>query len=189
MNVPLSEQQERIILKIGKMMLNLQLFERKLKAVLAVRELQGPVDELPSISQARHASYSKTMLGLLAGELTKKAIRPENDHDDEREVPADHFRMSLTINLSPTELDEFKHQLKELVDGRNNLIHKFSEMFSLRNPDQLDAAEQFLDDLRARFIPLNEKVDQWISLFPAAFKALDEAMQNDLHNPLSNGMA
>lgn len=177
MSAALSEQQERIILKIGKMMLNLQNFERKLKAILTARELQGPMDELPAISQARHASYAKTMLGLLAGELTKKAIRSSGDHEEECEVPADHFRMSLTFYLSPAELDEFTEQLRAVVDDRNKLTHKFTEMFNLQDPEQWETAEKFLDSLRAKFIPLNSKVDHWISMFPAIFKALDKAME------------
>ena len=186
MSEHLNEQQERIILKIGKMMLNLQLFERKLKSLLAARELQGREEDLPAISQERHASYAKTMLGLLAGELTKKAIRPDDDDEDECEIPPDHYRISLTFNLAPAEIEEFKQQLKSLVDDRNNLIHKFTEMFSLRDPDQLDAAEQFIDALRAKFIPLNEIVDQWVSMLPAAFKAIDEALQNAPENPVSS---
>ncbi|WEJ71418.1 hypothetical protein [Pseudomonas sp. PSE14] len=175
MNVPLSEQQERIILKIGKMMLNFQNFERKLKAILATRDLQGPIGELDTISRTQHSSYAKTMLGLLAGELTRKAIRPTDGVEDELELPADHIRMTITLHLEPAELDAFKRQLKTLVDDRNLLIHKFSEKFSLQEPDQWDAAEQFLDDLRARFIPLNNRVDQWISLLPNTLKALHNA--------------
>jgi hypothetical protein len=172
-----NEQQERIFLKIGKMMVNLQAFEHKLKVLLSSRRIQGDLATLTGNLEKRRASYAQKMLGLLADELTTKAIRVEGTKDDQpdEELPINQMRIELFLHLSSTELEEFRDRLKDLIQDRNKLIHHFAITFDLMAPEQLDAAEQFVDDLRAKFLPLNEQVYAWLSLLPKVSDVLRRA--------------
>lgn len=158
-------------------MVNLQAFEHKLKVLLSSRRIQGNLSNLAGNIEKERESYAQKMLGLLAGELTTKAIRVEDADEDQpdEELPINHIRMELFFHLSVSELDEFRDRLKDLIQDRNKLIHHFAITFDLMDLEQLDAAEQFVDELRAKLLPLNEQVHDWLCLLPKIGEALRQA--------------
>ncbi|PTQ67893.1 hypothetical protein C8K61_11365 [Pseudomonas sp. GV071] len=127
-------------------MLNLQLYERRLKRVLPHFEFSS---DGPTIEEQTE-KFSKMTLGGLVGQLVDKAY--EHEAKQERPLtPATTMRFTtrFSVGADASEVEQIKNDLTDLVAKRNLLIHHFRDHYKLQSEDDCLAAKTFLDSLNA----------------------------------------
>jgi hypothetical protein len=137
--------------KLGRCMLQLQLYERLLKAMVAHSELSGPPERLQAIRDAKVACAHKKTLGTLVGMLTESYLKLPDLPDTQDQAEADNgdqmwFSFRFQTELSEERYAETKAALKELVELRNELVHHFLQRFDLWDAAGCIAADGFLDE-------------------------------------------
>ena len=159
--------------KLGRCMLQLQQYERLLKAMVAHSELSGPPKRLREIRDEKVACAHKKTLGTLVGMLTESYLKlPDLSDDPEQAEPIDPVWVSFRcqMELSEERYAETKAALRELVDLRNELVHHFLQRFDLWSVDGCIAAEAYLDECY-------ETIDGHYLTLRDWAKSMDEARQ------------
>lgn len=148
---PVPDLQRTVQRKLGRCMLQLQQYERLLKAMVAHSELSGPLERLQAIRDEKIACVHKKTLGTLVGMLTESYLKLPNLSDESEQAedePNDQswFGFRFQMELSEERFAETKAALKELVDLRNELVHHFLQRFDVWSSDGCVAAESYLDE-------------------------------------------
>jgi len=146
---PVPDLQRTVQRKLGRCMLQLQQYERLLKAMVAHSELSGPPERLQAIHDEKVACAHKKTLGTLVGMLTESYLKlPDLADEPEQGEPSDQIWISFRCQMELPEehYAETKVALKELVDLRNELVHHFLQRFDLWSVDGCIAAESYLDE-------------------------------------------
>jgi hypothetical protein len=136
--------------KLGRCMLQLQQYEKLLKAMNAHNELSGPVDQLNAIREQKIASTRKATMGTLVKMLTESYLAPLGSDEENSRIPIDsdtHGWVSYRckLEMSDEQFETTKTGLRELVDLRNNLAHHFSDQFNLWSAAGCVAADASLE--------------------------------------------
>lgn len=171
---PLPDLQRTVQRKLGRCMLQLQQYERLLKAMVAYSELSGPPERLQAIREEKVACAHKKTLGTLVGMLTESYLKLPNLVDEQEQAePIDQIWVSFRCQMELPEerYAETKAALKELVDLRNELVHHFVQRFDLWGVDGCIAAESYLDES-------NETIDGHYLTLRDWAKSMDEARQH-----------
>lgn len=148
---PVPDLQRTVQRKLGRCMLQLQQYERLLKAMVAHSELSGPPERLESIRDAKVACAHKKTMGALVGMLTESYLTQAKPPDESEQTEADNGDQMWVSFRFQTELPEERYvetkaALKELVELRNELVHHFLQRFDLWDAAGCIAAEGFLDE-------------------------------------------
>lgn len=170
---PVPDLQRTVQRKLGRCMLQLQQYERLLKAMVAHSELSGPPERLQAIRDEKVACAHKKTLGTLVGMLTESYLKLSDLSDEsEQTEPIDRAWISFRcqMELSEERYVETKAALKELVDLRNELVHHFLQRFDLWDVDGCIAAESYLDESY-------ETIDGHYLTLRDWAKSMDEARQ------------
>ncbi|MFJ5296859.1 OST-HTH/LOTUS domain-containing protein [Pseudomonas sp. NPDC088368] len=170
---PVPDLQRTVQRKLGRCMLQLQQYERLLKAMVAHSELSGPPEQLQTIRDEKVAFAHKKTLGFLVGMLTENYLKlPDLADESEQTEPIDQIWISFRCQLELPEerYAETTAALKELVDLRNELVHHFLQRFDLWGLDGCIAAETYLDESY-------ETVDGHYLTLRDWAKSMDEARQ------------
>ncbi|OEO25922.1 hypothetical protein AX279_10895 [Pseudomonas sp. J237] len=162
--------------KLGRCMLQLQQYERLIKAMVAHSELSGPPERLQAIRDEKIACAHKKTLGTLVGILTESTLKLSEPSAESHETEVDNgeqswFSFRYQRELSEEQYAETKVALKELVDLRNELVHHFLQRFDLWSVDGCIAAESYLDES-------NETIDGHYLTLRDWAKSMDEARQH-----------
>jgi hypothetical protein len=170
---PLPDLQRTVQRKLGRCMLQLQQYERLLKAMVAHSELSGPAEQLMELRDERVACVYKKTLGTLVGMLTESYLKlPDLPDEPEQAEPTDRlwFSFRYQMELPEERYAETKVALKELVDLRNELVHHFLQRFDLWSMDSCVAAEAYLDESYETIDGHYLRLRDWA-------KSMDEARQ------------
>ncbi|KPX94165.1 hypothetical protein VT47_24765 [Pseudomonas syringae pv. syringae] len=170
---PLPELQRTVQRKLGRCMLQLQQYERLLKAMVAHSELSGPPERLQAICEEKVACALKKTLGTLVGMLTESYLKlPDLADEPEQAEPSDQIWISFRCQMELPEehYAETKAAFKELVDLRNDLVHHFLQRFDFWGVDGCVAAEAYLDECY-------ETIDGHYLTLRDWAKSMDEARQ------------
>lgn len=177
---PVPDLQRTVQSKLGRCVLQLQQYERLLKAMVAHSELSGPPERLLAIRDEKVACAHKKTLGTLVGMLTESYLKlPEPTEEPEQDEPADREWVSIRFQMELPEdrYAETKAALKELVDLRNELVHHFLQRFDLWDADGCVAAETYLDEsyetIDGHYLALRE----WAKSMEEARTRMAEYMQ------------
>ncbi|MBT8767312.1 MULTISPECIES: OST-HTH/LOTUS domain-containing protein [Metapseudomonas] len=172
---PVPDLQRTVQRKLGRCMLQLQQYERLLKAMVAHSELSGPAERLQELRDEKVACAHKKTLGTLVGMLTESYLKLPDLPDTQDQPEADNgdrmwFSFRYQMELPEERYVETKAALKELVDLRNELVHHFLQRFDLWAVDGCVAAETYLDEsyetIHGHYLTLRD----WA-------KSMDEARQ------------
>lgn len=159
--------------KLGRCMLQLQQYERLLKAMVAHSELSGPAERLQELRDEKVACVHKKTLGTLVGMLTESYLKlPDLPDESEHAERSDRiwFSFRYQMELPEERYVETKAALKELVDLRNELVHHFLQRFDLWSAEGCVAAEAYLDESY-------ETIDGHYLTLRDWAKSMDEARQ------------
>lgn len=170
---PVPDLQRTVQRKLGRSMLQLQQYERLLKAMVAHSELSGPPERLQAIREEKVACAHKKTLGTLVGMLTESTLKLSEPSAESHETEVDNgeqswFSFRFQMELPEERYAETKAALKELVDLRNELVHHFLQRFDLWSVDGCKAAESYLDQS-------NETIDGHYLTLRDWAKSMDEA--------------
>ncbi|PJE41924.1 MAG: hypothetical protein CUR33_11005 [Pseudomonas sp.] len=173
---PVPDLQRTVQRKLGRCMLQLQQYERLLKAMVAHSELSGPPERLQAIRDEKVACAHKKTLGALVGMLTESTLKLSELSAESHETEVDNgeqswFSFRFQMELPEERYAETKAALKELVDLRNELVHHFLQRFDLWSVDGCKAAESYLDES-------NETIDGHYLTLRDWAKSMDEARQH-----------
>jgi hypothetical protein len=155
--------QEKVFIKIGKCLLNLQLFEQGLKEFLPATDFvlrsEGPLQTV---------NYEKSMLGLLIEDLKNFLTTSEKESaapsDTDTKLPPSEgpqMRIAVKIGLSEEAYSEAIKELTNLLAQRNELVHHFTEQFSLASIESCRSAVIYLDELNSKTRNLIDKLKYW----------------------------
>ncbi|HSG34382.1 MAG TPA: OST-HTH/LOTUS domain-containing protein, partial [Sphingomonadaceae bacterium] len=161
-----------------------QKYEGLAKALLAQSEIAGPPIELEAIRAAKIESMAKNGLsGALRG-LQRSYLSPQADDSDllAEYESANVMAVAFRVNFPLEEADsaEAARALDELVSMRNDLIHRFIEMFDLSSMDGCQAARAHLDDCIEQVDDRFRQLRMWADAFDqarTAFAALTQTAE------------
>lgn len=151
----LAELQRAAQHKVGGCIWRLQQYERLLKAMVANTNLAGEPAQLQALRDTRVASVNKTTLGGLVTLFTGGYLRAEDEpasaQESDDSPPGDRpwFSFQQRMEMSAERLAAITAELKELVDLRNELVHRLLERFDLGQLDGCEAAVAYLNGSRA----------------------------------------
>lgn len=191
---PLPDPQHTVQRKLGRCMLQLQQYERLLKAMVAHSELSGPPERLQAIRDKKIACAHKKTLGTLVGMLAESYLKlPDlSDESEKSEVQSSDsswFSFRYQMELPEERYTETKAALKELVDLRNELVHHFLQRFDLWRVDGCIAAESYLDESYETIDGHYLKLRDWAKSMDEARQLMASFMQTrDFEDAVFNGI-
>jgi hypothetical protein len=130
MNTSTESVQHEVQRKLGRCMLRLQQYERLLKALVAIRAVEGPIEELSAVRARQVVSASDKSLGTLVRMFTSSHLTSETS-TGEADVSgtgngnkSSHVAwasMRFSISMPTQRHQQTKVGLAELVALRNDL--------------------------------------------------------------------
>ncbi len=148
-NDALATPQHEVQRKLGRSVLQLQLYEQLLKALLVHSQASGTTDTLLKEREKRAEKIKLQTLGGLVTSASKLLIRPfPYEELPELKAPPDkiHFHMRINFELDAKDASLIETQFKELVELRNDLVHHFTERFDVFSIEGCHAASRYLDE-------------------------------------------
>jgi hypothetical protein len=159
--------------QLGRCLLRLQHYEGLMKTLLAHSELGGSVGQLEAQFAARIKKFSGKSLGTLVNALFESYVVPLGQDDPsppDGKAPTDQISMKFRFRL---EMDEerrsaVKAAVEDLVQMRNDLVHRLVERFDVWTEDGCAAAVEHLYGCYDRIDGHYKELRQWA-------EALDQA--------------
>lgn len=136
--------------KLGALILQIQRFERLLKAALVDAEvmhtvaLNGDQHQLQRIKK-----FEAKSLGLLVNEAIKSLFRPTTAAEETAKLSGEtqlSIQVSATINLNAEALQQVREELENLTSRRNVVMHHLTEKFNISAIAGCQAAVQYLSE-------------------------------------------
>jgi len=163
-NVELQALQAAVQQRLGQCVLQLQAYERLIKAIVAECEVSGTSQGLDRDARAAEVGR-KTLGGLvsqllgsfLTAELPASIPDPEPKASDGRVS----FRIKVKSAIPAADFVRIESDLKDFVCLRNELIHHFLERHDLSNREGCMLAEDALTAAHSRFERHYEDLRQW----------------------------
>jgi hypothetical protein len=150
---------------LGRCVLELQIFELRLKAIVAHREVSGAPHDLPALVARHVARAGRMTLGMLIGELLESYLIRESDGppaEPTRDVPAPWVVYRVRMALPDADLERTRQALEELVAQRNDLVHHFIQRHDLTRVDGCRAARDALIATRDLIRQHNDEARAWV---------------------------
>jgi hypothetical protein len=195
-NTPTGPQAQREVQRLlGRCMLQLQQYERLLKAVLAHHELAGTVDTLEAQRSSRVEKLSDKTLGHLVKALFESHVVPDGFEREllpTQSTPTDQasFAFSFRITMPPARWADMREALEALVNVRNDLVHHFIAQFDLHTDEGCVAAIAHLTATGDRIDKHHREFEDWAKDTDAARSTAAQILQSDAFREVFvNGIA
>lgn len=160
------ELQRNVQRLLGRCLLRIQQYERRMKALLAVRADLRPGDDPDALHDARLGRLANKSLGTLVRQLFDEGVVAEagDRKPSDGEPPTDGVWMSIGFELSlePQRFAELRAALAELVKVRNDLVHHLIDRFDLWSEDGCVAAARHLEESYERVERHLAELRAWI---------------------------
>ncbi len=180
----LSALQAEVQRGLGRCLLNLQLYEQALKALLSSSDIRTtPAADGRPISTAFIITEKMTLGGLVSSMLGT-VLRPEgydapDDDDTGMDGASPSARLRFSISFPAETHAQLEAGLRELVTIRNALIHHFAMQHELNSHEGCRIAIAALDADRHRIITHLEDVRAWLDDMAAGRAQMSEALKNE----------
>ena len=167
----LKEFQNEIMQKIGENLLLFQKIEELLKHCVSITNILGYSDEIPRVLSDKKQKLDQATMGGLVSQFQKDLeSEVEENHHNVGESSKIHISCSFRIKNS-----SFYENLILLREGRNRLVHHFSEEWHLDTIEQCkDAMEHLAQQYQNAELIRNELIDK-IKFFVESYKSMCEA--------------
>ena len=168
-DIDVASEQKTVQQLLGRCLLRLQQYERLLKRVIVLHDIEGSAPALPAVIAGRTEMRAKANLGNLAKEMFQTFVvavdAGANDLPDDP-VRADvaglnRVRLLNQVQLSSDQLETAKAAIRELVDMRNDLVHHLVEIFDVWTVDGCLAARLYLEECHRRIDIHLDQLRQW----------------------------
>jgi hypothetical protein len=152
----LDVERDRVALLAGRCLLNFQLYEQGLKALLSrsvvvIREVGGE----PRVKDQGDRVARQTLGGLVNEYLNTVLVKESPDplEGPEPDLSEGVVVQSATrIAMPPEEHDRLQAALRDLVRSRNDLVHHFTARHDMATPEGCKAAQADLEAMRLHII-------------------------------------
>ena len=160
---------------LGRCMLQLQAYERQLKAIVAHTRFSFGSRTLDTAQKERVAATARKTLGTLVGELlgsylVADEIAAQASAEDDAPEEEMWIEARFCFSLTAEDLARIEHGLRELVLLRNDLVHHFIDQHDVWSPDGCRAAQDVLVAAYDRIVLHYQELQTWA-------KSLDEGLR------------
>jgi len=181
---PLELPQREVQRLLGRCVLQLQQYERLIKALVADHEISGTAQTLETARAKRIANTSGDTLGTLVRKLFGSYITSDQLGAPDEEMTnstekEDSVSMRVHLELPDADFARTENELRELVDLRNNLVHHFTEQYDLFSLEGCAAAQDAL-------IAAGNLIDQYYEQLRAWAERLQQTRRHMLEVLLSD---
>ena len=182
-NVELQALQAAVQQRLGQCVLQLQAYERLIKAIVAECEVSGTSQGLDR--DARAAEVGRKTLGglvsqLLGSFLTAELPASTPDPEPRASDGSVSFRIKVQIAIPAADFVRIESDLKDFVCLRNELIHHFLERHDLSNREGCMLAEDTLTAAHSRVERHYEDLRQWAEAVVQLRHLTAEVMGSDV---------
>lgn len=169
--------------RLGKCVLQLQAYERLLKAMLAQHEGTGTAHNVDW--DARAADTGRKTLGTLVSQLFGSLLTTDGSTGaravvPERAAEGAWFRYRMQIAMPDDELARIEHELRDFVSLRNELIHHFVEQHDLQSLEGCRLAGKALDEAAWRIERHFDTLSTWANDLAEIGRLTAEVLGSDL---------
>ena len=163
-NLELQALQAAVQQKLGQCVLQLQAYERLIKAIVAECEVSGTSQGTDRA--ARRAEVGRKTLGGLVSQLLGTFLTAELQSNTPDPEPNESdggvsFRIKVQITIPATDLVRIESDLKDFVCLRNELIHHFIDGHDLSTREGCMLAEDTLTAAHSRVERHYKDLRQW----------------------------
>lgn len=155
---------------LGKMIVNLQNYERMLKTLVSSSNVHFLPDHPGDSFESSRNRVSKMTLGMLAREFATGTMA-SNDVLDE-EAPDGHFGFRFRIQSEGPILEMLDQDIRKLVQIRNDLAHHFTAMFDLSTTAGCESAIAHFEEITPFAHEQYQRMRSWVSVLQDAIAEL-----------------
>lgn len=179
MNENLDYLQQQIFELIGRLVLNYQNIETRLKALLDVSNKSFPLKKQTKLTSS--STFSNRTLGSLKNDALQNFFRKNNEtYQDSLPEQIDHMYFSANLTLEQQRWEHLHHGFHQFVESRNFLIHHFYFKYSLNN---VISCTHALNDLKNLYQEQINFIDEFNSYCKTFAGAMDE-IKDFLESPV-----
>ncbi len=146
----LTSTQKEVYQTLGHGLVQVQLFERQMKRLLALKCIGGTIEEIENQLSSRHLDYKTNTLGTLVKEFLSAYVFPDGTElpsaPEPRQITKPTFHFRVGINMPEDSLVDLSLSLARLVTYRNDVVHHLAEMFQLGSGDGCQQALVYLKE-------------------------------------------
>ncbi len=167
---------DEVFRRIGRNLLLFQHIEHLLKQLMASARIEGTLQSMQTKLDERRAKIQKQTLGQLAGQFVDDVLADAGERDGPENVDEAWFSFGFSIQADSAFVEQHTAEMKAVVDARNDLIHHFLPRWSPASDDSTREALAYLDEQRARALPMRDRLLGFVNSVQSAAKAHAEFM-------------
>lgn len=179
----LASSQGEVHRLLGKCLVRLQHYERKLKAIIALHDLTGSVADPDVMVAASFRTWSSKTLGALIGQLVGSYFKTDGDDFFDPVTSSvaqtSGFGIRLQVGMDKEEHARTQLELASFVKLRNDLVHHFADKYDLQSLEGCTAAQQELLVSYERIDAEYGRLHEWSE----EFQKIREMMQGLMDSP------
>lgn len=153
---------DEVLRRIGRNLLLFQHIEHLLKQLMASSRLEGTMTSMAANLEERRAKFHKQTLGQLAGQFVDDVLADAGERDSPESLEEAWFSFGFTIQTDSAFVEQHTAEMKAVVDARNDLIHHFLPRWSPASGDSTEAALAYLDEQRAKALPMRDRLQDFV---------------------------
>ena len=157
----LKKARDEVMRKIGRNVILFQQMELRLKHIISEYRFSGFTNEIVEKMTKKRATVSKQTMGQLIEEFLENVYSENKPLIPESMNPKDlHWTFDIKVGPDKTLYEEKKQTLKKIVKNRNDLIHHFLPEFNPNSMESCLKTDQYLDQQRDKFQPVNDRLEK-----------------------------
>lgn len=183
-NDNLPELQREVQRRLGRCILQLQQYERLIKAMVADHKVSGPPHELERARDARVDAVAGKTLGTLVGELMGSYVvdaEPNPPEEQKAGAPenANWIAMQMNFQLSEAEFARVERDMRDMVQLRNNLVHHFFDQHDLWSREGCRAAQDALVTAYDSIVRHYGELEKWADALVESRRVMSQVLQSE----------
>jgi len=167
---------DEVLRRIGRNLLLFQHIEHLLKQLMTGARFEGTIQSLQPNLEERRARIHKQTLGQLAGQFVDDVLSDAGERDAPESLSEAWFSFGFTIQTDSAFVEQHTAEMKSVVDARNDLIHHFLPRWLPTSEDSTRAALDYLDEQRAKALPMRDRLQGFAKSIQEATKMYAEFM-------------
>lgn len=153
---------DEVLRRIGRNLLLFQHIEHLLKHLMAASRFEGTAASMQADLEQRRSKIHKQTLGQLAGQFVDDVLADAGERDAPENLEEAWFSFGFTIQTDSAFVEQHTAEMKAVVDARNDLIHHFVPRWSPASRDSTEAALVYLDEQRAKALPMRDRLEGFV---------------------------
>jgi hypothetical protein len=169
-----TQTSDEVLRRIGRNLIIFQQIEHFLKLLLANHKNAGTMEDYATNLQVNTECINKKTLGHLIEKYGNEVLQDAGAEVPDEERPADWFAFSFRVSGDAAFIESMRRDLKQMTDGRNDLVHHFLPRWQLGNEEVLNEALTYLDAQREKVLPMHEHLRATVQHLLDSTKLLGE---------------